>query len=326
MEHVGLPILTQLVSNPEELVEAIQAANLEPCLLHRASTPSWMARVGCPQVCLDFVRLGSSFLFAGVMPKDCYTLVFVIDCPHKGNSFNFGTEHNDGYMGFFPPGGELDAYTPAGYSNASLTVPAEMFHAAVETSFPEIPERLLKRGAGLRIGRRDQLPLRLLLSAVMNEIEDPASPLVGLKARRELERRLVDGFLVALRAGMDGLNTRVNSRTIKASRHLRQAREFIRESSCGPVQFDALCGELGMSRRGVELMFRKSMGIGPAAYIRHQRLHGVRRALLTAEPHSGAVKELAIHWGFLHMGHFSRNYRELFGECPSETLMRSVAT
>jgi AraC family ethanolamine operon transcriptional activator len=55
-------------------------------------------------------------------------------------------------------------------------------------------------------------------------------------------------------------------------------------------------------------------------------LHGVRRALQTAESHSGVVKEMAIHGGFLHMGHFSRNYRELFGECPSETLMRSVAT
>jgi AraC family transcriptional regulator, ethanolamine operon transcriptional activator len=31
---------------------------------------------------------------------------------------------------------------------------------------------------------------------------------------------------------------------------------------------------------------------------------------------------LAIEWGFLHMGHFSRNYRDLFGETPSETLMR----
>jgi len=326
MEDVELPIFVHQVSNPEELVEAIRAANLEPCLLHRASAPSWMARVDCPQVCLDFVRLGSSFLFTGVMPKDCYTLVFVIDCPRKGNSFNFGTEHNDGYMGFFPPGGELDAYTPAGYSNASLTVPAEMFHAAVETSFPEIPERLLKRGAGLRIGRCDQLALRLLLSAVMNEVGDPASPLTGLAARRDLERRLVDGFLIALRAGLDGLNPRVNIRTAGAARHMRQAREFIRESSRGAVQLDDLCGELGMSRRGVELMFRKSLGIGPATYIRHQRLHGVRRALLTAESHSGAVKELAIHWGFLHMGHFATSYRELFEECPSETLMRSVAT
>jgi transcriptional regulator GlxA family with amidase domain len=33
-------------------------------------------------------------------------------------------------------------------------------------------------------------------------------------------------------------------------------------------------------------------------------------------------EELVIEWGFLPMGHFSRNYRELFGETPSETLSR----
>ena len=70
------------------------------------------------------------------------------------------------------------------------------------------------------------------------------------------------------------------------------------------------------------MMFRKSLGIGPGAFIRQQRLHGVRRELLVGNPESRTVKQLAIEWGFLHMGHFSRNYRELFGETPSETLMR----
>ena len=322
MASVSPPVFAHRVSNPEELTEAIRAANFEPVMLKRMPDPSWMARVDCPQVCLDFVKLGSSFLFTGVMPENCYTLVFVIDCPLKGNSFNFETEHNDGYMGFFPPGAELDAYTPEGYSNASLTVPVEMFLAAVKTSFPEIPDRLLKSGAGLRIGKREQAPLRALLSAVMRGIENPASPLDGLAARRELERRLLDGFLVALRMGLDGLIPRMKSRALGAAGHLRQAREFIRESSRGPVQLDDLCGNLGISRRGVELIFRKSFGIGPSAFIRQQRLHGVRRALLENGPDSVTVKESAIQWGFLHMGHFSRNYRELFGECPSETLLR----
>jgi AraC family ethanolamine operon transcriptional activator len=114
----------------------------------------------------------------------------------------------------------------------------------------------------------------------------------------------------------------VTSRMAGAVLQLRQAREFIRESTRGPVQLDDLSAQLGMSRRGVELMFRKSLGIGPGSFIRQQRLHGVRRELLAGNPESGAVKRLAIEWGFLHMGHFSRNYRDLFGETPRETLIR----
>jgi AraC-like DNA-binding protein len=322
MESVESPGYSQAVENPEDLAEAIRSAEFEPCLLKRTPTPSWIARMHCPQVCLDVARLGSPFLFTGVMPEDCYTLIFVIACPRKARTFNFNTEHHDGYLGFFPPGWELDAYTPEGYSNATLTVPAALFRAAVETSFPEIPEKFLQRGAILRIGRAEQASLRVLLSHTVKMIEDAESSLAGLAVRRELERRLLDGFLDMLRAGSGVGAPNVTSRTAGAVSHLRQAREFIRESTRGPVRLDDLCAQLGMSRRGVELMFRKSLGIGPGAFIRQQRLHGVRRDLLAGNPRSWTVKQLAIEWGFLHMGHFSRNYRDLFGENPSETLMR----
>ena len=89
-----------------------------------------------------------------------------------------------------------------------------------------------------------------------------------------------------------------------------------------PIHLQDLCSVLGMSRRGMEVLFQDSLQIGPNAFLRHQRLHGVRRALLTATPSHGVVKETALSWGFWHMGHFSREYQSLFGEKPSMTLAR----
>jgi AraC-like DNA-binding protein len=323
MEGESPPSYSQLVTNPEDLAEAIRSAEFEPCLLKRSPVPSWIARVSCPQLCLDFARLGSPFLFTGVMPKDCYTLIFVIDCPRKANTFNFGTQHHDGYLGFFPPGWELDAYTPQGYSNATLTVPAAIFHAAMETSFSEIPEQFLQRGTILRIGKAEQASLRALLSTVVKAIEESDSSLAGQAVLRGVERNLFDEFLQVLQAGAGVIAPSITSRTAGAAKHLRKARDFIQENSRGALQLDELSALLGMSRRGVELMFRKSLGIGPGAFIRQQRLHGVRRELLAAQPQSGVIKELALEWGFWHMGHFSRNYRTLFGEMPTSTLGRS---
>ena len=34
------------------------------------------------------------------------------------------------------------------------------------------------------------------------------------------------------------------------------------------------------------------------------------------------VKQIAYSHGFSHLGHFSSDYRQLFGEAPSETLRR----
>ena len=262
-------------------------------------------------------------LFTGLMPLDCYTLVFVRACPEPGNAFNFSVEHVDGYMGFFPPGAVLDAYTPEGYSNASLTVPKEIFLDAIQRSFPEIPDRILEHGAGLLIAPAGQLQLRILLAAVIEGIENTAASFRGLETRIELERLLLDAFLEAMRAGLDSSVPQLGIRRARRQTHLRKAREFIRDSVHRPLQLDDLMSELGMSSRGIEMLFRDSLGIGPSAFIRHQRLHGVRRALLDASPESGIVKRLALDWGFWHLGHFSNSYRSLFGENPTSTLRRA---
>lgn len=60
--------------------------------------------------------------------------------------------------------------------------------------------------------------------------------------------------------------------------------------------------------------------MGPMAYIKLHRLHGIRRELLTADPRAVTIGGLALRWGFLNAGHFARDYRRLFGELPSQTL------
>ena len=306
------------VSDPEDLANAIRSVIFEPCLLKRSSMMSQMTRVLCPRVTLDFSNIGSSFLFTGVNSKDCYTMVFVLDCPDQGNAFNFGVEYHGGYMAFLAPGAAVDVLTPMGYSNAALSVPADVFHREVEHFFPEIPDPVLKNGLAFRVGTVAQQNLRSLVADVTAALSDPTMPLAGLTVRMELERRLLDAFLGALRDGVE--NRRL--KPAHSERKLRQAREFLEASIDQPLHFDELCRELGMSRRGLEMMFRKSLGTTPGRYLQCQRLNGVRRALLGADSDLAMVKEVALEWGFLHMGHFGQHYRALFGETPRSTLAR----
>ena len=322
MEEGAPPIVSQQILDPEALATAVRNTNLEICQLSRRPSPSVIARVMCDRVCLDFASLGPAMALSGSMPQDCYTLVFVTECPEKGRSFNFATEHTDGYMGFFPPGVILDAYTPEGYSNATLTVPAAIFLAAVERSFPEIPERVVSRGACMRIGADEQVRLRGLLSTVSAMMEDRAKPLADGKARKPLENALLDTFLTALRSGCGCLAADPGRRVEGRLRRLRQARDFMADHLHQPIHLEELCSVLGMSRRGVEVLFQDSLRIGPSAFLRHQRLHGVRRALIAASPTHGVVKKTALSWGFWHMGHFSKEYHALFGERPSTTMVR----
>ena len=41
------------------------------------------------------------------------------------------------------------------------------------------------------------------------------------------------------------------------------------------------------------------------------------------DPHT--VADIAARWGFWHMGHFSQDYKALFGETPTQTRQTALA-
>ena len=316
------PVMTIRGLSPEMFIAAIRDARLDPCLLSPRPAPSRLARLICPHVCLDFATLGPAMHFTGQMAHTCYTLIFVLACPEKGRSFNFGLEHTDGCIGFFPPGGVLDAVTPEGYANATLSVPVADFHAALERHFPEAPEKVVRSGAVMLIDPVEQARLRGLLGRIEQSMWCAPESLSRAPIRRQIERELLAAFLDALRSGCADLIPPPATRVGDRLRHMRQARDFLAAHAHEPLYLDDLCTTLALSRRAVENLFRDLLGLTPTAYLRHQRLHGVRRALLDAAPVPGAVKHAALGWGFLHQGHFAHDYRALFGESPAETLAR----
>jgi AraC-like DNA-binding protein len=72
-----------------------------------------------------------------------------------------------------------------------------------------------------------------------------------------------------------------------------------------------------ISTRHLHNVFHET-GTTVASWIRSQRLEGARREL--RDPlHSGkSVGTVAARWGFLDAAHFSRSFRDAFGESPSD--------
>ena len=56
------------------------------------------------------------------------------------------------------------------------------------------------------------------------------------------------------------------------------------------------------------------------ALARHHRALKKLRALMTADPQTHSVTQIALDTGFSHLGRFSVAYRAYFGEAPRETL------
>lgn len=101
---------------------------------------------------------------------------------------------------------------------------------------------------------------------------------------------------------------------------VKQLQHWVEEHPLEPISLEFLCRQVYAGRRSLILGFQEHLGMGPMAYFKLQRLHGVRRALLAAGPGTVTISGLAARWGFLNPGHFARDYRRLFGELPSATL------
>lgn len=85
-----------------------------------------------------------------------------------------------------------------------------------------------------------------------------------------------------------------------------------------------LCEIAQLSERNLQYGFREYLGVTPIRYLRLVRLNGVKRDLLMANPKTDRVVDVALNWGFVELGRFAGEYRQLFNELPSETLNKDM--
>lgn len=101
---------------------------------------------------------------------------------------------------------------------------------------------------------------------------------------------------------------------------VKEVQHWMRDHPTQPITLAELCRQAHASRRTLIQGFQDHLGMGPMAYLKLLRLHGVRRQLFQADPGALQIGAIAGEWGFYNAGHFAADYRRLFGERPRDTL------
>lgn len=83
-----------------------------------------------------------------------------------------------------------------------------------------------------------------------------------------------------------------------------------------------ICERIAVRERTLYLACQEAFGKPPKRLLHEMRLNAVRR-LLSQPTHPTDVTSAALRFGFLHLGRFASEYRNQFGELPSETLARA---
>lgn len=143
--------------------------------------------------------------------------------------------------------------------------------------------------------------------------EDGQASLAWHEARRSVARALLD--LYPLQAELLGAGP-----GDPAHRRLRSAVEFVHEHVHEPLTVADIAQAAGLSIRGVQDAFQRTLDTTPMAYVRDVRLSRAHEELQSLDPRSASVAEVARRWGFAHMGRFSSTYASRFGEYPRQTL------
>lgn len=160
--------------------------------------------------------------------------------------------------------------------------------------------------------------LRSLSRWSARELDQAGTPLVGGLPAEHLEQTLFSLFLACL---AEPLPPACPPGPMLGKIKLTDLESWIELNLKQPLSIDVLAGIAGVSPRAVQMAFRRYRDCTPLEYIRRARLNAIRRELL-ARGGKGAVTEIAMDYGFFHMGRFPDAYRRAFGELPKETLWR----
>jgi AraC family ethanolamine operon transcriptional activator len=159
--------------------------------------------------------------------------------------------------------------------------------------------------------------LRQLYNLVMHQPDRLSEP--------HLKQLILEDFIPLLINAIPPVDQTIlkPSRPFLRSELIQQAKDYLIAHQEQPLTLKDLCNALHTSRHPLFNGFKEVFGVGPMEYLKILRLHSVRRFLKVADPKSDSVRVIARKYGFWSAGHFSRDYKTMFGELPSETLKRA---
>lgn len=187
---------------------------------------------------------------------------------------------------------------------------------AAITTFGKPLEAALEFACAMPMARAGVASFWRLAALLVRELADAGSALAQGQASLDFEQLLLRALLfVQPQDDAQGGHSRLRI----APRYVKQAEAYMLDHADDRLTLETLCAITGVSRRTLYGGFRQYRGVSPMAYLKNIRLERARRDLLAA--HAGArVTDIALHWGFTQLGRFSVEYRERYGESPSDTL------
>jgi AraC-like DNA-binding protein len=231
-------------------------------------------------------------------------------------------------------GAEQVASTPRLASVLSPSRPIRMrWDADCDQLMVRVPRGAMERAAAAQLGHELDEPLHFAPAlawrdeptwwCLMNYLLDCAAQGIDFR-RHHLLAAQVDQLVIGTLLGAQPHNHlhRAPARAVQVlPRHVKRVDDYLHAHADEAISPDQLAQLAGVSLRSLYAGFQQFCGVSPMQQLKRIRLDRARADLLGAAPLE-TVAGVALRWGFGHLGRFSADYRERFGEGPAQTLRR----
>lgn len=155
-----------------------------------------------------------------------------------------------------------------------------------------------------------------VIQRLLNQVDQQA--LASPQLMRLLNAEILGLTLHAL--AIHSSSKKTLSRQPKRITGVKRVLSYLEHHAYDLPDMSTLCEIAQISERSLQYGFIEYLGITPIKYLRALRLNKVHYELLTAYDKSLTVSDVALKWGFLELGRFAQEYKQLFGVLPSQTL------
>ncbi len=229
------------------------------------------------------------------------------------------TDINDRQFAVTPAGVRSRMVCEAGHERLTLRLYEQALLQRLTALLGAKPKGKMTFHAAIEAGQPHAQSLSQLILFFSQQLDSAASRLPAA-VWRELEQAVQIAFLYASRHSFSHLLERQES--MPAPWVVRRIEEFIEAHWQEAITIDRLAAEVGVSTRAIFRAFERSRTYSPMAFAKAIRLRRAREILMSGDP-GISVTAAAFQSNFASPGRFAKDYREAFGELPSQTVSRT---
>lgn len=298
----------------ENYLNSIRDAEFSSLVL-KIDTPAWsICHIDLDEVHIQYGKEDSGHIASGNIRADGWVFFLILSGqPARAD----GLSLEEGAAFIIPPGHNFHLSTKKPHEWLSIFIPSKLIVNSQKNNHSHISRTN-------QIVSLDPKNLKHFLYRLRTYHSSTTAFAVGHKVKTQKLINLITKLANHLIFSPESKKPSLGRKIIDRNDIITEALcEIHNNKKAVGLNIETLLDVTDVSERTLRTVFHEFFGISPLNYINLTRLHETKSMILNPKNSNKTISFISSSVGFFDQGRFAKNYHSLFGELPSETLLRT---